>query len=248
MRQPISPGTLCVVAIALSALSGCAFLKGSGAGSAFVEADRQHLLLPGSSSTPARAIAHRSPYEYQEYVRSATNGQAEAIFLDARTAHTAIDIENRDLASLNARWRHNEAGAVQWHNTYNTHLSRSQIEYRRYGLRRADSRTVQDCVAFIRTWDTAAGDPLLRPRRAYFGYYCPARGEALPDNTLDTYLRRIRIMDQPMTDFTLGSAVPRDETAATTARGAGQADRGIRSFPLNLVRQFPIGAGYSSGK
>lgn len=248
MRQPIGTKNLCVLLIVLSAIGGCAFVKGSGAGSAFVDADTQHLLLPGSSDTPARAVAHRSPYEYQEYVRSQTNGQAEAIFLNAKTAHTAIDIENRDLASLNTLWRHNEAGAVQWRNTHNTRLPRSQIEYRQYAIRPTDSQAVQNCTAFIRTWDTAAGDPLLRHRHAYFGYYCPLSGEALSNTELHAYLRRIRVTDQPMIDFALGEAVPRDETAATTARGTREPGRGIQSFPLNLVRQFPIGAGYSSGK
>ncbi|GAB3679545.1 hypothetical protein [Salinisphaera aquimarina] len=227
-------------------LGGCAFLRGSAAGSAYVQDDMRHLRLPGAAASGHQAVAYRSPFEYQEYDRSHVDGRAEALFIRATASGTAVDLSSRQLESLTRLWAFNrQAGPLEWEPARAHELPGAGIDYRLYRHRGgAGSRS---CMAFIRTWALQSLDPLNRPRRAYFGYFCRPPGQTLSTAAAEHYLRRLTVASPPLLGFHLGQAVPRDPTARAHARGSTSPDWGIATFPLNRLGRYPIGGASSPG-
>lgn len=238
--------TTLLVAVVLSA-GGCAFLRGSAQGSAFVENDMRHLRLPGAGPSNAPAVVFRDPFEYQEYSRSQTNGRAEAVFFQAQGHGTALNLDPANLEQLNSLWAINRsARTLTWRQPRATRVPGSDIHYRRYRVRDADGRAERHCAAFLRAWDHDSLDPSSRPDKGYFGYYCRPAGTALSAAEAERYLRRIEIASPPPLGFHIGQQVPHDATALPTARGRTAAGWGIPDFPLPRTRHYPIGGPYGN--
>lgn len=234
-----------ILAVAAS-LTGCAFLRGSAEGSAFLADDARHLRLPGVEAE-RRAVGYRSPFQYQEYGRSRHAGRAEALFLAADGPDQALDIADDELAALAERWHFNRrAAAIDWQTRHDQRLDRGGLRYRRYRHRRGTDAPARTCVAFLRTWAVTVLDPRSRPTRAVFGYHCRPSGDTLDDVDARAWLRRIDTAEPRTPEFHLGQRVPHDPRAGPLARGTVDANWGIDAFPFRRLRHFPIGAGHGA--
>lgn len=247
MPNPRTAPVGLIVVIALLG-SGCAFLRGSAAGTAFVEPGQRHLLLPGLTDADPAAVAYRSPFEYQEYAASRTDGRAEALYMRTKGLGTALELEPRRLESFTQRWAFTaSASSLDWLQPRQSTLAGTAIHYRRYRLATGKADAARECVAFMRTWDTESQDPFLRPGRGYFGYRCGLPGATLSDADAQRYLRGIKIAEPPLRDFHIGQTVPRDPRARSLANGKVHGDWGFTPFPFQRTRHYPIGASYSGG-
>lgn len=231
------------VVIGLLGNGGCAFLRGSAAGTAFVDPGQRHLLLPGLTGADPAAVAYRSPFEYQEYARSQTDGRAEALFMRTKSLGTALDMQPRQLESFTRRWAFNgSAQKLDWLQPRQSRVAGTDIRYRRYRLVTGKPSTTHACVAFMRTWVRDSLDPLLRPGRGYFGYHCAAPGGALSDATAQRYLRRIAIGDLPLLVFISAKpchATPAPEKSLTRTPTRTGASRRFPSSAHATTRSAP---------
>jgi|GEM_PF-1251788 len=244
-------GMASLVALTLLVSSGCAFMQGSASGSAFVARDMRHLRLPAAAGDETVSVAYRSPYAYQEYDRVAGAGRAEAIVLAAHSVNAVFDLASDDLEALTRAWRFNRGGgALRWVDPRHRRLTGTAVVYRRFDHALVDTPTLA-CVAFIAVWDRASLDPLGRPRRGHVGYMCQPPGQTLTAQQAEQRLRAIKHRTPATPGFWIGRSVPSDTDAAPTARGELEAPTGrlwgMPGFPLNRLRQFPLGGGYSSG-
>ncbi|MDA3922890.1 MAG: hypothetical protein PF501_19760 [Salinisphaera sp.] len=239
---------LLVIGAALSSIGGCAFLRGSATGSSFVTSDMWHLRLPGTDAPGQNAVGYRSPYGYEEYDRSTANGRTEAISFYARRPGIALEISPERLESLTRRWNFNGHDArLSWAQEPGRRIIGTSIAYRLYRRQGPGSALAVACVAFIRTWAVAGDDPYLRPTRAYFGYHCRLPGQALSAATALDYLRGIKVTSSSVPDFYIGQTVPHDPAALARASGTDDAVWGIRGFPLDRFRHYPIGGAVIGG-
>lgn len=234
-----------IMATAIAALSsGCAVLDGTGTGSAFVDNSMRQLRLPGSDNSAFRSVAYSSGFGYQEYDRTRADGRAEAVLLLARGPTTALDISANRLDVLTRQWVFNQKPArIKWTQRYSRTLPPTLVQYRRFRHLESPQASARQCFAFIRAWARTSLDPLFRPTKAYFGYYCEAPGKTLSTHRIEVYLRHIRITPHRLTNVQPGQAVLHGKTAQQLASGRTDSNWGIQSFPLNVTRQFPIGGG-----
>jgi len=236
------------VVIGLLGCGGCAFLRGSAAGTAFVDPGQRHLLLPGLTGADPAASAYRAPFEYQEYARSQTDGRTEALFMRTKSLGTALDMQPLQLESYTRRWAFNGgAQKLDWLQPRQSRVAGTDIRYRRYRRAAGKPATARECVAFMRTWGRDSLDPLLRPGRGYFGYHCATPDTALSDTAAQHYLRRITIADLPLLGFHIGQAVPRDARAGKIANAHADPHWGFAPFPFGRTRHYPIGASTNGG-
>lgn len=243
--------TAAVVLLSVSALclGGCAFLRGSAAGTAFVASGQQQLRLPGANASVLPPMAYRDPFVIEEYARSTDHGRAEALFLRTQGLGTALDLEPRDLAYVTQRWAFNARRVpLAWQQPRQSMRRGSRFYYRRYRLASAAPASARACVAFMHTWDYVALDPQRRPGRGYVGYHCAPVGASLTDAAARRYLQRIVVAKRDNArDFHLGQAVPRDADALAAASARADRDWGFSGFPFRRTRHYPIGASYSAG-
>ena len=244
-------GAVVVTMLALLATSGCAFLQGAASASAFVNAENRQLRLPAAQTQQTTNVAYRSPYAYQEYARVDGPRRAEALLLRAQSVNTVIDLSVDDLEPLTQAWRFNQGGAfVRWVDARNQRTAGLSAEYRRFDHKGA-GMVARACVAFIRVWDHTALDPLGRPRQGYVGYICRAPGTTLTTAEAARLLGTIHVHESHTNGFRIGRAAPSDPSAAASARGGITVGTdqawGLPTFPLNRLRQFPLGGSYSGG-
>jgi hypothetical protein len=242
----------CLLAIALVALGGCAFLRGSATGSAFVEAGERHLQLPDAQMADMPGVAWLAPDTYEEYQRTQNNGRAEALYMRARAPGTALDLAADRLDSLTRRWAFNRQGtALNWQQPRAVRLPGSRIRYRHYrysGHSATGDGATRACVAFLRRWEMQSDDPQFRPARAYFGYYCRPPGAALSEAETQAYLRRIEVADLDLPGFYLGQTVEHDVGAGEHANAAPGDAWGLAPFPFQRTRHYPIGGISNAGE
>ena len=250
MRDRSLPWRVLALCVVMFASSGCAFIRGSAAGTAFVERDQQHLRLPSAEDALAfRPIAYLSPYTYVEYARARSgDGRSEALLYRTRGLGTALDLDPRHLNAFTRQWVFNSGGAtLTWQQPRPARFAPTGIHYRRYQLHRPGEAGSRDCVAFLKGWDFQSLDPLHRPGRGYFGYTCRPPGVALTTADVAAYLQRIETATPSLPDFYIGQRVPRDPQALAQARGQADVRWGITAFPYDRTRHYPLGGSHNGG-
>lgn len=240
-----------VATFAILATGGCAFLQGAASASAFVDAENRQLQLSAAQTEQTTHVAYRSPYAYQEYARTDGPRRGEALLLRAQSVNTVIDLSVDDLVPLTQAWRFNQGGAfVRWVDARNQRTAGRSAEYRRFDHKDGDTQA-RACMAFIRVWDHTALDPLGRPRQGYVGYICRAPGTTLTMAQAARLLGTIHVQESDTNGFRIGRGAPSDPNAAASARGKTTVGTdqawGLPNFPLNRLRQFPLGGSYSGG-
>ncbi|WP_353248588.1 hypothetical protein [Salinisphaera sp. T31B1] len=230
-------------------LTGCALFRSPPPATVFADvADRPVRFTQGFDADAERvSVVYRDPADYEAYLAihgaTAEQARAEMVYLVANGRQTALEFAHYDLAGLNMGWRFNARPAVQ--TSAAVSLLRREpgaLRYQRY--RHTGGAGERGCVSFVGTWDTVAEDPLHRPGRALFGYYCSAIGQPLDDAAARDVLGSLAITDDTPERTYFGDVLTRDPAALARARGIGPGvpgSAGRADFPLHYSRYYTVG-------
>ena len=108
----------------------------------------------------------------------------------------------------------------------------------------------RQCVVFNAEWDLHHDDPLIRPDKVMFGYFCPKPGVSVDKALAGKIIGGLGVRDVNV-HFTgnslevTGPAAPADQTQlAQLAQGAGQQrDWGSAAFPFDMAIYYSPSGG-----
>ncbi|MDA3921245.1 MAG: hypothetical protein PF501_11300 [Salinisphaera sp.] len=232
---------IALLAVMACLLSSCAVLHGSASGTTFLAASQRHVNFGmGFENADVQSVAYRNPSEYEEYDRWTGAGQAEVIFAVANGPDTALQFSDYRLPAMTKSWTFNENDAqLDLKPTHVLHDRQWPFTYALYPHQAAGDR--RDCVAFLRSWDNPPDDPMHRPGKALFGYYCAPSGQSLSERQAIAVLRGIVVDANKIPQVYFGQDLPDDPRALRRARGSDSSHRGNPEFPFYFSRHYNVG-------
>jgi len=197
------------------------------------------------AATPIR-VKYTDSWQTEEYALFEAEGmQLEIIYAEASKAFTVALDYQMPLVSMVSTWNLNSRQNLIWGPLGRIDSRLGTWFYRTYEL----SDIQRSCAGFMVEWDEIYEDPLGRPRKVLFGYFCAAEGMALENKQIRTLIPGIGIRPQgelsddqtAHSDINAGSHNP---AAIETARGKNRStDTGNPRFPFMFARYYSESGG-----
>ena len=174
------------------ALGACEGLPGQlpGPKAAELPPDRGLILFAADTvgNTPKRRVQYADNEQRVDYALYQGDGaQAEFIYMETPiSVWVAFEFPYTIRDKVEA-WKFSKGQAMEWDKAVLILTAVGQIHYRPYRLTGMN----RSCFGMAGEWDTAVGDPNLRPERIMFGYYCAPPGKALSEKEILTLVDRI---------------------------------------------------------
>jgi len=103
----------------------------------------------------------------------------------------------------------------------------------------------RSCIAFTAEWDTHGDDPLLRPDKVMFGYYCTKQNGNLSEAQIEDVIRGIGVRGVNRNFRPLNRELNTAPDPAKQASLSGLAKNGTDAFPFEMAESYTISGGCS---
>jgi hypothetical protein len=228
--------------IAVTLLGGCAGSQITQANIAWVPAGDERITFRTKEfdDGAVRRVIYPDSWQREEYALFQGEG-ARAEIIYSTTAEDnrplALDYKLLMMRSIDS-WNFNRNRAKTWGKEGQVGAGPGLAFYRPYRL----GAQGPACFAFTSDWGHPSGDPVFRPGKVMFGYYCAAAGETLSAERIEDLILGIGIrgVTERLPRRRDTAVAARDSTgAAAAARGdSTNADRGNAEFPFNFAVMY----------
>ena len=181
--------------VMMTVVAGCVFSTREKPRIAWVVADEQRIEVTSEIFTSTRSIGvkYTDSWQTEEYALFEAGGmQLEIIYAEASKAFTVALDYQMPLVSMVPTWNLNSRQNLIWGPLGRIDSRLGTWFYRTYEL----SDIQRSCAGFMVEWDEIYEDPLGRPRKVLFGYFCAAEGMALENKQIRTLIPGIGIRPQ----------------------------------------------------
>jgi hypothetical protein len=243
---------IALLALATAALGGCGFSAIEPPATVNLAPQDRLILFPAQAFKGTRSlqVKYTDPWQREDYALFKGNG-AQAEILHAAITERGFEVALEYLFTVDRSvetWNLSRQYTLSWGEPGRLQRPFAVFFYISYRL----VETNRPCFGFSAEWDDPPEDPVQRPGKVLFGYYCAKPGTVLTGDEIETLIGRIglrgvteRVGWRPATarrDAPFAPAAIHDQNKATRlARGASAGGEvGNPGFPFDLARSYSV--------
>jgi len=233
---------LCIIAVALLALAGCAGLEPQYPITNQIAPEKALIQFkdPQLAHAKQARVSHLDAYEHVEYARLETaDATLEAVY-DVSLGVSLVLEYDYWMTKMTDTWNVNNGQPKSWGAAHRVGAWHGEIDYQRYRL----TVSGQDCAAFSSEWAYQPRDSFGRPSRVFFGYICARPGKPLTDAFVDSILKSVVFANVPVESLVpVHARRSIDQVAFSMAKGQPGSRTGNAEFPFNFGTPYFEGDG-----